>query len=108
MADMAVGHEKATIADPGDAATTHRAGVHRDRFPDGAVLTDHERGRLAPIGQRLRRCSERSEWIHDGARTDPGVSGDIDMRHQPAARTKSNVRTDNAIWLDRHAPADHR
>src|ERR1700727_3412000 len=54
MSHMAAIHEETAVADAGNAAGAHRAGIHGHRLADGAVLTDLKPGRLAAIAERLR------------------------------------------------------
>ena len=101
VSDMRADHQKAAVADLGDAAAILGAGVHGDVFADIAVGADHEPRRPAAIVHRLRRRAERGERADDGARADRGMAGEIDVRQQPAAVADRHMRADGAIRTDR-------
>ena len=100
MRDMRADHEKTAVANFGDAAAVLGAGVHGDVFADIAIGADHQPGRPAAIAERLRRRTKRSKRMNDGARTDCGVAGEIDMRDQSATVADAHMRADSAIRTD--------
>src|SRR5262245_10781397 len=108
MADMGADHQEAAIAHLGDAAVILGSGIHGDAFANIATGTDHQPGRTAAILDRLRRRAERCERIDHGARADRGVTGNMNMRHQPAAVADRDMRADDAIGADRHVMPDRR
>src|SRR5580704_11026539 len=108
MADMGADHEEATVADRGDPAVVLGAGAHGDALADLAVGPDFEPGWTAAVFDRLRRGSERSERIDDGARANFGVAREMDMGQETAAVGDRHIGTDNAIGPDRYALTDAR
>ncbi|MEY9148080.1 hypothetical protein ABIF00_006064 [Bradyrhizobium elkanii] len=107
MADMAVVHEEAAIADAGEPAALDRADVHRHALADGAGFADFEAGRLAAIAEILRRPAERRERRDDAAGADPGMPADRDMRDQLAVLAKHDIGADDAVRTDLGAGPDH-
>src|SRR5262249_30242543 len=83
-------------------------GVDGDVLADIAVHSDRKPGWLASILDRLRRRAERGEGIDDGARSDDGVAGDVDMGNEAAPLAHHHVLPDDAIWTNRCAIADPR
>src|ERR1700761_7211022 len=107
VTDMAAIHEITAVTDTGDAASGHGPGVHGNRFPDGAALTDLKPGQFAAIAQGLRRCAQGGEGINRGAVADSTLRSDVDMPDQLAVRADNDVASDDTIRPDRRALADY-
>src|SRR5579862_6207530 len=84
MADMAVRHEEAPIADLGDVAAGLGAEAHGYALANVAIGADHEPRGLAAVARRLRHRAQRGERMDHGARPDGGAAGDVDMGNEPA------------------------
>ena len=108
VGDMGARHHETAIADGGDAAALHRSKTDRHAFAELAVVADHQLGRLAAISGRLRRRTERNEWIDRGAFAEHGVAGDRYVGLQANARFQFDPRTDNAIRADLDVVGDPR
>src|SRR5947209_8037609 len=100
MADMAIGHEEAPIADLGDPAAGIGADVHGDPFANVAVGADHEPGGLTAVARRLWRPADRGERMNHGARADGRAPRDVDMGDEPAAGPDHDIGPDDAIGPD--------
>ena len=108
MGHMRSRHQKAMVADLGDAAIVFRAGIDGDVLADVAIRADGEPRRPAAVFDRLRRRAQRGERIDHGARPDRGMPGDVHMGDEPAAFADDDVGSDDAIGSDRRVGSDLR
>src|SRR4051794_24257735 len=108
MPDMGAGHEDAAIANGRDAAAFLGAGIHADASPDVAGASNDKAGRPATIACRLRRRTERGEWIDDGARADRRVPGQMHVSDKSRAFADDHMGAYDAIRPDGRAGPDHR
>ena len=108
MSDMGVGHVQSVVADLGHATAGLRAEIHGHALPKIAIGADDKSRRLPAIGQRLRRTAKRRVRMDDGAGSDRGMPGDVDMGDQAAAARDRDVRTDHAERPDLRVIGDPR
>ncbi len=76
-------HEQAVVTDPGHAAASGRARMHRHMLADLVVATDHQLGRFAAILEVLRPMAETGEREDPTAVAQGGPAGHDDVGFQP-------------------------
>src|SRR6185312_1519380 len=108
MADMAVVHVVAALADLGETTALHCADIHGDAFADRAIGADLKPCQLAPVAQILRRAAKHHHRRDHTAITDRGLTHHLHMRHQLAVPADDDAGADNAIGADRGSLTDDR
>src|SRR5690606_20155410 len=103
-----VGHDPVVIAQRGDAAILHGAGIEGSEFAHRIAVADHQARGLAGIFLVLRHAADRAEPVETVVAADGGDAVQHAMRADFRSGVDGDAGAHDTIGPDAHAAVDLR